>query len=64
MLYSVINIFIIGKVLKSDFKINPYTIPGAMAASSDFLKAFIVLSVYLVVTLAIGVFAFKKRDIN
>lgn len=63
-LYSVINIFIIKEILKQDFKINPYTIYGALTASDNFLKAAIVLSVYLVVTLAIGAFAFKKRDIN
>lgn len=64
MLYSVINIFIIEEMLKKDFKINPYTMYGALAASDNFLKAAIVLSVYLMITLAIGVFAFNKRDIN
>lgn len=65
LLYSLINLFAHEILKLDDFIINPYTILGAMQESPDhFTRAAIVLSVYLVVTFALGAFLFKKRDIN
>lgn len=51
-------------VLHSDFSIIPYTISGAFEKPLDITRGIIVLCTYVLVFTIIGLYTFRKRDIN
>lgn len=55
---------LINFIFKSDFSVYPYFITGAFADSSKTTQGVIVLLLYIVVSTIIGIYSFKKRDIN
>lgn len=55
---------LIHDVFNSDFSVAPYFINGAFSDPDKTVQGVIVLLVYIVVTTAIGLYTFRKRDIN
>lgn len=55
---------LIHDVFNSDFSVAPYFISQAFSATDNTSQSVIVLLVYIVVTTAIGLYTFRKRDIN
>lgn len=55
---------LIHDVFNSDFSVAPYSIVGAFSNPDKTVQGVIVLLVYIVVTTAIGLYTFRKRDIN
>ncbi len=58
-----INNFI-NNILHSDFSITPYTISGAFSNPDQITQGVIVLCTYILVFTAVGLYTFRKRDIN
>lgn len=55
---------LISTVFNSDFSISPYLIHNAFAGSDSTTQGVIVVLAYIVVSAAIGIYTFRKRDIN
>lgn len=60
---DLINKFI-HEILKSEFSITPYTISGAFSNPDHITQGVIVLCAYTLVFTVVGLYAFRKRDIN
>ena len=60
---NLINKFI-HEILHSEFSITPYTISGAFSDSEQITRGIIVLCVYILVFTVVGLYSFRKRDIN
>lgn len=55
---------LIHDIFNSDFSVAPYSISGAFTDPDKTVQGVIVVLVYIVVTTAIGLYTFRKRDIN
>ena len=55
---------LIHDVFNSDFSVAPYFINGAFSNPDQTVQGVIVLAVYIVVATAVGLYTFRKRDIN
>lgn len=55
---------LIHDVFNSDFSVAPYFINGVFSDPNKTVQGVIVLLIYIVVTTAIGLYTFRKRDIN
>lgn len=55
---------LIHDLFKLDFSITQYTIGEAFFDHSQTIQGIIVLVLYIVITTAVGIYTFKKRDIN